>query len=325
MQGKIQNPAMKKINNTLRPILILVLLAVSCAVEAQECKTYAFVERDSTLYLDVYKPVNPREDKAAVMALFGGGFFSGARNNWYMKQTAQSLLERGFTVISIDYRLGFHDSVMVAQNHKLLKLPKLFKFCIDIAVEDCAAAVAWVCSNAGMLDIDPSKLILTGSSAGAITVLQLDYCRANSLKEASALPAGWKPAAVVPYSGGIMCHKSELKYATAPAPTMLLHGTKDRIVAYKSLGLPLSNKMFGSKSVDKAMNRQDIPHWFIRFDDIGHEVAAWQSGSVDLFCTFVDLTLSGRITTLDADMTDSNLTPASWAQMNMLQLYTRRR
>ena len=203
MQGKIQNPAMKKINNTLRPILILVLLAVSCAVEAQECKTYAFVERDSTLYLDVYKPVNPREDKAAVMALFGGGFFSGARNNWYMKQTAQSLLERGFTVISIDYRLGFHDSVMVAQNHKLLKLPKLFKFCIDIAVEDCAAAVAWVCSNAGMLDIDPSKLILTGSSAGAITtgLLQsqlpergigsarwLETCRSSSLLRRHNVP-----------------------------------------------------------------------------------------------------------------------------------------
>jgi len=314
-----------KIIHSIRPFLILFCLAVFSEVGAQECKTYAFVERDSMLYLDVYKPAVPRGDGAAVMALFGGGFFSGERNNRYMKETAKSLLERGFTVISIDYRLGFHDSAMVAQNRKLLKLPKLFRFCIDIAVEDCAAAVAWVCSNAGMLGIDPSKLILTGSSAGAITVLQLDYCRANSLNEASALPLGWKPAAVVPYSGGIMCHKRELKYATDPAPTMLLHGTKDRIVAYKSLGLPLSDKMFGAKSVDKAMKRQDIPHWFIRFGDIGHEVAAWQSGSIDLFCTFVDLTLEGRITSLDADMTDSKLTPTSWAQMNMLQLYSRRR
>ena len=303
----------------------MLLCLVFSRVGAQECKTYGFVERDSMLYLDVYKPDVPRQDGAAVMALFGGGFFSGERNNWYMKQTAQSLLDHGFTVISIDYRLGFHDSAMVAQNRKLLKLPKLFRFCIDIAVEDCAAAVAWVCSNAGMLGIDPSKLILTGSSAGAITVLQLDYCRANSLKEASALPPGWKPAAVVPYSGGIMCHRRELRYDTDPAPTMLLHGTKDHIVAYKSLGLPFSDKMFGAKSVDKAMRRQDIPHWFIRFGDIGHEVAAWQSGSIDLFCAFVDLTLAGHITTLDADMTDSRLTPASWAQMTMLQLYTGRR
>ena len=310
----------------LKVILLTFILYLPCLLYGQrnrlsECETYVFLERDSALKLDVYRPEKPRQDKAAVMTLFGGGFFSGARNNKEMKETAAALLERGFTVISIDYRLGFRDSAMVASHNKLLKLTGLFQFCIDIATQDCAAAVAWVYSNAQMLDIDPSKLILTGSSAGAITVLQLDYCRANSLEQASALPPGWKPAAVIPYSGGIMCHKSDLKYATDPAPTMLMHGKKDKIVAYRSFGLPFSSKMFGAKKVDKAMNRQDIPHWFIRFREIGHEVAIWLPGSIDLFCTFVNLTLQGRITTLDADMSDSNLRPTRWAQMSMIQLY----
>lgn len=287
-------------------------------------ETYVYVERDSALRLDVYHPEKTRDDKAAVMILFGGGFFSGERNNSYMKQTAHALLDRGFTVISIDYRLGFKDKEMVESHSKLLKLTGLFQFCIDIATQDCAAAVAWVCSNAKMLNIDPDKLILSGSSAGAITVLQLDYCRANSLSQASELPSGWKPAAVIPYSGGIMCHRSDLKWDDAPAPTMLMHGKKDKIVTYRSFGLPFSSRMFGAKKVDKAMKRRNIPHWFISFDDIGHEVAAWQPGSIDLFCTFVDLTLSGHVTTLEADMTDSELKPASWAQMNMLQLYTGR-
>ena len=118
-----------------------------------------------------------------------------------------------------------------------------------------------------------------------------------------------------------MCRDSKLKYATDPAPTMLMHGNKDRIVTYKSIGLPFGEKMHGGKKMDKALNRQDIPHWFIRFDGIGHEVANWLPGSIDLFCTFVDLTLAGRITTLDATMTDSELKPAAWAQLNMLQLY----
>ena len=289
-----------------------------------EPDTYKYVERDSFLCLDVYKPAVPRADKAAVLMAFGGGFFSGERNNIHMRNWARALSEHGFTVISIDYRLGFRNREMVAANSKLFKVTDLFKYCIDIAVEDCAAAVAWVCSNAQMLDIDPSKLILTGSSAGAITVLQLDYYRANSLPEASALPADWKPAAVIPYSGGIMCKDRKLKYATDPAPTMLMHGKKDKIVTYKSIGLPFDEKMHGGKKVDKAMNRQDIPHWFIRFEDIGHEVANWLPGSIDLFCTFVNLTLAGRITTLDATMTDSDLQPAEWAQMSMLQLYGRR-
>ena len=318
-------------NSLPRHIFSIVLCAVLCLTatwqaQAQgrrqlSCDTYKYVERDTSLYLDVYKPEVPRADKAAVIMAFGGGFFSGERNNYIMKDWAKALTDHGFTVISIDYRLGFKDSAAVASHKKLLKLPDLFKYCIDIAVEDCAAAVAWVHSNAGMLGIDPSRIILTGSSAGAITVLQLDYCRANTLPEASALPPGWKPAAVIPYSGGVMCRDSKLKYATDPAPTMLMHGKKDRIVTYKSIGLPFGEKMHGGKKMDKAMNRQDIPHWFIRFPDIGHEVANWLPGSIDLFCTFVDLTLAGRITTLDATMTDSGLTPAAWAQMNMLQLY----
>ena len=311
----------------LRHILYVIRGTFICLTAAAQspvrlkCDTYRFVERDSFLCLDVYKPEVPRADNASVLMAFGGGFFSGERNNNQMKEWAQALTEHGFTVISIDYRLGFKDSAAVASHRRLLQLPDLFKYCIDIAVQDCAAAVAWVHSNAGMLGIDPSKLILTGSSAGAITVLQLDYCRANSLPQASALPAGWKPAAVIPYSGGVMCRDSKLKYATDPAPTMLLHGKKDRIVTYKSIGLPFGEKMHGGKKMDKALNRQDIPHWFIRFDDIGHEVANWLPGSIDLFCTFVDLTLAGRTTTLDATMTDSELKPAAWAQINMLQLY----
>ena len=77
--------------------------------------------------------------------------------------------------------------------------------------------------------------------------------------------------------------------------------------------------------MDRAMNRQDIPHWFIKFDGIGHEVAGWLPGSIDLLCAFVDLTLSGRITTLDAVMTDSNLNPSRWTNMSMLEMYGGRR
>ena len=319
---------MKSISHYILYLIVGAFLFLSGTLNAQaqhpqelSCDTYRFVERDTFLCLDVYKPEIPRADKAAVLMAFGGGFFSGERNNDQMKRWASALTEHGCTVISTDYRLGFKDSAMVASHSKLLKLPDLFMYCIDIAVQDCADAVAWVCSNAAMLDIDPSKLILTGSSAGAITILQLDYYRANSMSGASALPAGWKPAAVIPYSGGVMCRDSKLKYATDPAPTMLMHGTKDRIVTYKSLGLPFGRKMHGGKKMDKALNRQDIPHWFIRFEGIGHEVADWLPGSVDMFCTFVDLTLAGRITTLDATMSDSELKPTAWSQMNMFQLY----
>lgn len=304
-----------------RLLSILLFLICAIATMGQTKETHSFVERDSTLFLDVHRPDFPRADKAAVISVFGGGFVIGRRDNKYQSALADSLVKRGFTVINIDYRLGLKDSVMVATHTRLKDMDKLFQYCIDIATEDCAAAVNWVVAHADEIGIDPSKIALTGSSAGAITVLQLDFCRTNGLPQASALPEGWKPVAVIPYAGGIMCRKCELKYPTPPAPTLLLHGTKDKIVDYKGIGLPFHAKLFGSKTIDKKMKQQNIPHWFIRFEGIGHEVASWFPGSVDLFCAFVDQCLSGRVSSLDATMTDEVLQPTEWTHMNVFELY----
>ena len=304
---------MKKVLSTC---LFLLLLS---GVAAQE--TYPFVQRDSTLYLDVYRPAQPRSDRACVVAVFGGGFVSGTRDSRYQQTIAQLLTERGFTVVSIDYRLGLKDSAMVAQNSGLLHMQDLFQFCIDIAVEDCAAAVAWVCEHAGDLDIDTSKIVLTGSSAGAITVLQLDWYRSNSKEIVSLLPKGWKPAAVVPYAGAIMS-EGKPTWDTPPAPTMLMHGTKDKIVAYKKFPPVFSYALYGAKTVFKQMEKQNYPCWIVRFEGIGHEVATWLPGSVDFFCAFVNQALAGRITTLDATMSDTKLVPTKWTDMTIKDLYT---
>ena len=306
----------------MKKLLLLTALCFSILFAAAQTKTtYPFVERDSTLYLDVYRPAVARADKAAVVSVFGGGFVVGTRDDKLMRKTAELLTERGFTVICIDYRLGLKNQEMVEKNKGLFKIDDLFQYCIDIAVEDCAAAIAWICDHQADLDIDTSRIVLTGCSAGAITVLDMDFCRANGWAQASALPQGWKPAAVVPYSGGVMCRKCELKYNTPPAPTMLMHGTKDKIVSYNSFGLPFHAKLFGSSKVAMAMKKQGIPHWIIRFKGIGHEVASWLPGSVDLFCGFVEQALAGRVTTLDATMTDSKLQPTEWTIMGLKDIY----
>lgn len=304
--------------------IILFFLLGGMTLKGQEKATYPFVERDSTLYLDVHRPAMARDDRAAVITVFGGGFFTGSRDDKLQQRTAELLTERGFTVISIDYRLGMRDQAKVEENKGLLNVDKLFQYCVNIAAEDCAAAVAWVCAHADELGIDTTKIVLEGCSAGAIAVLQLDYCRANGLEQASELPKGWKPAAVVPYSGGLLCRKKDLHYETAPAPTMLMHGTKDKIVTYNSFGIPSHPKLFGANQVSKAMRHQDIPHWIVRFEGIGHEVASWLPGSVDFFCGFVNQALAGRITTLDATMTDSKLRPTEWTDMSVQDLYRRR-
>ena len=304
-------------------VLLLALFMVGLpAVAAQEVSTFAFVERDSTLFLDVYRPATPRADKACVVALFGGGFFSGERNNGYQRLVGKMLSDRGFTVVSIDYRLGLKDTVKMKEFKGIRGMQGMFQYCIDLAVEDCAAAVAWVCAHAAELGVDTSKVVLTGSSAGAIAVLQMDWRRANGEGVVSALPAGWRPAAVVPYAGGIMSH-GKPTWKTPPAPTMLMHGTKDKIVAYKKFPPILSYGIYGAKKVFKQMRKQEYPCWIVRFEGIGHEVATWLPGSVDLFCAFVDQALAGRISELDATMKDTKLVPTRWTDMTVKDLYAR--
>ncbi len=303
----------------MRKILVVLLLLPLTAV-AQKKETFAYVERDSTLYLDVWHPAQPRPDSACVIALFGGGFVVGERDDEYMTSVAKVLNERGFVVVSPDYRLGLKDSAMVANNSSMTKAQGLFQWVINIATEDCAAACAYVVAHAKELGVNPQRIVLTGCSAGAISVLQLDYCRANGLPQASVLPQGWKPAAVVPYSGAVMC-KGKPKYKTPPAPTMLMHGTKDKIVAYKKFPPILSHALYGANSMYKVQKKGGYPVWIIRFEGIGHEVASFLPGSVDLFCGFVEQVFNGRVTILDATMHDAKLVPTKWTKMTVIDLY----
>ena len=303
----------------MKHYLFILLCLLSLLATAQTKETYPYAERDSTLYMDVHRPATARADKAAVLSVFGGGFYLGRRDDKLQQAIADSLNKRGFTVINIDYRLGLRDTVMVKKSEGLFEKEDLFRYCIDIATEDCAAAIGWVVAHANEIDINPSKIVLTGNSAGAITVLQLDFCRCNGLQP--ALPQDWKPAAVVAYAGGIMCKRSELKYPNVPAPTLLMHGTKDKIVNYRSFGIPFGSRLFGSNTIDKIMDQNDISHWTIRFEGVGHEVASWFPGSVDLFCAFVGQCLSGRVSNLDATMTDEALKPTKFTEMTIFDLY----
>ncbi len=299
-----------------KSLLLSVTLLLSVCLHAQQ--TFTFCQRDTTeLKLDVYHPANPRADHACVLYVFGGGFISGARNNEHMVNCCTALSDRGFVAVAIDYRLYLKHAKKVP----LLKMHTLFDTAIRYAVEDCSEAIAWLCNHADELGIDTSRIILSGSSAGAITVLQTDYCRCNSLPPAAALPAGFRPAAVVPYAGGLYCSACQLKYAVPPAPTCFFHGTADRIVNYNSFRGSLGKALFGANRVARVFKRNDYSHWILRYEDHGHEIAAALPQTIDGFCAFVNATLAGRVMNYDAICTDSGIKLTKWSKLNLLQLY----
>lgn len=283
-------------------------------------ETFQFVERNGKpLLMDVYHPVHPRPDSACIVYMFGGGFVVGARDEEYNRNYCQALVKHGFTVVAVDYRL--HLKEVDFDTVTLLTMQRVFRDAINIAASDGAAAVAYLYKNAAAWGVARNRVILVGTSAGAISVLQLDYCRANSFPPASELPKDFIPAAVVAYSGAVYAEGGRPHYATPPAPTFFLHGTADKIVNYKKFPPVLRNGLYGVKKLQKIFLRNDYPHWIMRFDGIGHEVATLPIYTIPEFVAFVDATLSGRRMFYDATVRDNNVVPTEWSRMNVLDLY----
>lgn len=301
-----------------RPIYLslFALLTLSCG--AQTFSGIRYAQRDTlSLLLDIYQPDHPRADKACVIYVFGGGFFSGQRNDQSSVQACQLLADRGFTAVAIDYRLYMSHAPQVS----IIKAYTIFDTAIRQAVEDLSSAIGFLCSHASEYGIDTSRVILTGSSAGAIAVLQTDYARCNSLPMAAEVPTSFRPVAVVPYSGAIFCRNRALKYAQPPAPTCFFHGTEDRIVNYNRFRGAIHSSLFGANQVSKVFRKHQYSYWIFRYEGIGHEVAGALSKTIDEFCAFVNATLAGRQMQYDATCHSSNIQPTKWSKMNLFDLY----
>lgn len=295
-------------------IVCVLLIGTSYALQ-----TYTYLTRDTLqLQLDVYKPAHPRPDHACVVYLFGGGFYQGTRNSQQSQNICQAFADKGFVTVSIDYRLYLRQP---RSKFMLLDAWMIMDTAISWAVADCSEAIAYLCHHASQLSIDPSRIILTGSSAGAITVLQTDYCRANSMPQAAALPEGFKPAAVIPYAGAILCPTNSFRYLTPPAPTCFFHGTADKIVNYDGLVCSFGIMLYGSNRLAKLFQEKNYSYWILRYKDRGHEMAPAQPYTIDIFCAFVDALFENRLMQCDATCVDKRIPRTFWSGKTLIDLY----
>ena len=283
-------------------------------------RTIEFVKRgDRALLMDVYSPAEVREDSACVVFLFGGGFVTGSRTDKYVRSYCQLLASHGYTAIAIDYRL--HIREVNFDTVPLSKTQRVFRDAINITASDCAAAIKYICCHASEWKVAKNRIVLCGSSAGAIGVMQLDYCRANMLPPASELPSGWKPAAIVSFSGAVYADKGKPKYKSDPVPTFILHGDKDRIVNYKKFPPVLRSGLYGPKKLHKVFEKNSYPHWQFIFEGIGHEVASLPIYMNDEVEAFIESTLKGRQMYYDAVVRDKKVVPTKWTKMRVFDLY----
>ena len=227
---------------------------------------YAVKGADS-LYLDHY-PALAEGARPCVMFVFGGGFARGERDKERDMPYFAFLQRNGYNVVSIDYRLGMRNAKSIG----ILDFFKLFERTINMAVEDLFSATTYIVNHAEELSIDPAKIVATGSSAGAITVLQGEYTICNKLPLASQLPEGFNYAGIISYAGAVFSLDGAPKWKSTSAPTMLFHGNADNQVPYNKVAI-LGHGMYGSKYIAEQFQENGIPYWFYSVEYENHSMA----------------------------------------------------
>lgn len=254
-------------SKTMRKTIFIITILCCINIYAQE--TVTFGKRGETeMKMDIYVGRQEVKQDECIIYVFGGGFKSGSRRDSVTTDYCRKMQNLGFTTIAIDYRLGMKG---FCSSDKIKFINEMEKS-IHWAVEDLSMAVAYIVEYGRKWDIDPQKIITTGSSAGAITVLQTDYYHARGSEYAKEIPADFRFAGVMAFAGAIFSREGLVDYTLhAPAPTMMWHGTKDNVVKYSKIQFG-SLGFFGSSELVKRFEKAGYPYYLRRVVGAGHDV-----------------------------------------------------
>lgn len=227
---------------------------------------YAVKGADS-LYLDHY-PALAEGTRPCVIFVFGGGFSRGERDKERDMPYYAFLQRNGYNVVSIDYRLGMRNAKGVG----VLEFFPLFRNTINMAVEDLFSATSYVVEHAEELNIDPKAIIASGSSAGAITVLQGEHTICNKLPLCEFLPKDFNYAGIISFAGAVFSLEGAPEWTATSAPTLLFHGNSDTQVPYNKMAI-FGRGMFGSKYIAEQLQEVGVPYWFYSVEYQTHVLA----------------------------------------------------
>lgn len=234
--------------------------------------TFAYATKNGEeLKLDLYLPAFEFEkNKAVFIYVHGGGFSGGDRSNG--KSFCTRLAKYGYAAVSLSYRLT-RKGTKTAFGCDCPAIEKLATF--QSSVEDIQDATSFLIQNREQFGIDPHKIILGGSSAGAEAVLNAAYQPPNCYGLDSG-PVSY--AGVVSMAGAI---PDLVKvYDESAIPSMFFHGTCDNLVPYASAPHHYCAEkdagyiiLHGGYSISEKLRELGKPYWLVTICGGAHEWA----------------------------------------------------
>lgn len=195
------------------------------------------------LKLDIYQPEGDKLKKRPVIVwIHGGGFRPGNdKTQSYIVEMANRFARKGYVCMSIDYR--------VKENPK-----EGIESTIADAVADANKALVWLRKNGKSLNVDISKIIIGGGSAGGILGSNLCFNKKLSDDNDKAGIIGFVNLWGSPGAGW-----GELEVDKNNLPTIIVHGTEDALVAYEN-----------SVNLVEKLNAYGIRNELITIEGAGH-------------------------------------------------------
>lgn len=312
-----------KLNNeiVIKIFLSLFIISIlnSTLTSQNKIANYLYAIKDTNkLSLDFYSPqLTNNNNDICLIYVFGGGFFIGSKTDSTNVAFCKSITKYGYSVAAIDYRLG-----MKGNKSKGLKFVKAMRKAISMAEDDVFSATNYLLDNAEKFQIDKNKIIICGSSAGAITVLQADYDLSIKSQNTKILPENFKYAAVISLAGGLLSVNGKPNYKQQPAPTLFLHGTTDNLVKYDKLKI-FNYGFFGPNYLIKQFKKNNYPFVFYRFNNIGHEIAILpMKYNVKEICSFIDdYVMCNKTTQQDITIYNHNYKKEIYGEWKVKDLY----
>jgi len=243
---------------------------------------------DVDLHMDIYEPLGDTMiDRPVIIFAHSGAFFIGDKTAEDMVALSETAAKRGYVAISMEYRLGLNILSGNSGERAVFR-----------SVQDGSAIIRYLREYHDLYNINPDKIFVWGSSAGAFMGLHLSYLEDSERPsstygstfspdlgcincEGNSFNHNHKPNALISTWGGI----GDLDYIDVDenVPTAFFHGTSDIVVPY-NYGYPFTlnitlPQVYGSELISEKLTSINIDNLLVLENGESHEYYGATNGN----------------------------------------------